>query len=123
MNYLDLLPDDVMKIINRKVKDLDIITRKKEKKEKRIYNKYLLLYERYIRNVKLEHCAKMIIDIKEELGLNFFFKAEPVVDVLYPFINIWIIIDHEVYKMKYYDFFTIKNIKMVKLLNYACFYK
>jgi hypothetical protein len=46
----------------------------------------------------------MIIDIKEELGKDYFFKAEPVVDVLYPFINIWIIIDHEVYKMKYYDF-------------------
>ena len=39
MNFLDLLPDDVMKIINRKVKDLDIITRKKERKEKKIYNK------------------------------------------------------------------------------------
>ena len=36
MNFLDLLPDDVMKIINRKVKDLDIITRKKERKEKYI---------------------------------------------------------------------------------------
>jgi hypothetical protein len=65
MNFLDLLPDDVMKIINRKVKDLDIITRKKERKEKKIYNKYLLLYKKYIRNVKLEHCAKMIIDIKK----------------------------------------------------------
>ena len=74
MNFLDLLPDDVMKIINRKVKDLDIITRKKERKEKKIYNKYLLLYKKYIRNVKLEHCAKMIIDIKKELGKDFFFK-------------------------------------------------
>ena len=122
MNFLDLLPDDVMKIINRKVKDLEIITRKKERKETKIYNKYLLLYKKYIRNVKLEHCAKMIIDIKKELGKDFFFQAEPVVDVLYPFIKVWIIIDYEVYVMKYYDFFTIKNIKMVHLLNYAHFY-
>ena len=28
MNYLDLLPDDVMKIINRKVHDLQINTEK-----------------------------------------------------------------------------------------------
>ena len=33
MNYLDLLPDDVMKIINRKVQDAQIIKRKTERKE------------------------------------------------------------------------------------------
>ena len=33
MNYLDLLPDDVMKIINRKVQDLQIKQRKIERKE------------------------------------------------------------------------------------------
>ena len=47
MNFLDLLPDDVMKIINRKVKDLDIITRKKERKEK----KYIINICYYIRNI------------------------------------------------------------------------
>ena len=46
----------------------------------------------------------MIIDIKKELGKDFFFQAEPVVDVLYPYINIWIINDYEVYKMRYYVF-------------------
>ena len=30
MNYLNLLPDDVMKIINRKVQDLQIIKRRTE---------------------------------------------------------------------------------------------
>ena len=123
MNYLDLLPDDVMKIINKKVADLHKIARKKERKEKRILNKYVLLYETYVRNVKLEHCKKMIEDIKKELGKDFFLNAEPVVDVRYPFINVWIVFDREVYIMKYYDFFTIKNIKMVKLLNYAQFYE
>ena len=34
MNFLDLLHDDVMKIINRKVEDLHIISRRKEKKKK-----------------------------------------------------------------------------------------
>ena len=33
MNYLNLLPDDVMKIINRKVQDLQIIKRRTERKE------------------------------------------------------------------------------------------
>ena len=32
MNYLDLLPVDVMKIINRKLHDLQIIRRKTERK-------------------------------------------------------------------------------------------
>ena len=35
MNYLDILPNDVMKIINRKVQDLHIIERRKERKENR----------------------------------------------------------------------------------------
>ena len=33
MNYLDILPNDVMKIINRKVQDAQIIKRKLERKE------------------------------------------------------------------------------------------
>ena len=32
MNYLDLLPNDVIKIINRKVEDLRIISRRNERK-------------------------------------------------------------------------------------------
>ena len=62
MNYLDLLPVDVMKIINRKVHDLQIKHRKIERIEnqrkmieqkriadnkKRIYNKYV----NYINNM------------------------------------------------------------------------
>ena len=33
MNYLDLLPCDVIKIINRKVQDAQIIKRRTERKE------------------------------------------------------------------------------------------
>ena len=39
MNYLDLLPCDVIKIINRKVQDLHIIERRKERKENRKMNR------------------------------------------------------------------------------------
>ena len=62
MNYLDLLPDDVMKNINRKLHDLQIKHRNIERKEnqrkmieqqqiavnkKRIYNKFVRLYEQH----------------------------------------------------------------------------
>ena len=33
MNYLDVLPDDIMKIINKKVRDSKIAERKKQKKK------------------------------------------------------------------------------------------
>ena len=39
MNFLDLLPVDVMKIINRKVQDSHIIERRKERKENRKINR------------------------------------------------------------------------------------
>ena len=39
MNYLDLLPNDITKIINRKVQDLHIIDRRKERKENRKMNR------------------------------------------------------------------------------------
>jgi hypothetical protein len=39
MNYLDLLPNDITKIINRKVQDLHIIERRKERKENRKMNR------------------------------------------------------------------------------------
>jgi hypothetical protein len=38
MNYLDLLPNDVMKIINRKVEDLRIISRRNERYKNREIN-------------------------------------------------------------------------------------
>ena len=41
MNYLDILPNDVMKIINRKVQDLHIIERRIKRKENRKRNREL----------------------------------------------------------------------------------
>ena len=83
MNYLDLLPDDVMKIINRKVQDLHIIERRKERKENRkinrekkqianrkryIYNKYVKLYQNYVKNQKWEYCCDLVAFMKKEFG-------------------------------------------------------
>ncbi len=39
MNYLDILPNDVMKFINRKLQDLHIIERRKKRKENRKMNR------------------------------------------------------------------------------------
>ena len=55
MNYLDLLPDDVIKIINRKVHDLQIKHRKIERKEnkrkmkeqKRIADRRRMIFEKF----------------------------------------------------------------------------
>ncbi len=69
MNYLDLLPDDVMKIINRKVQELQIIQRSTDRKEnkriqrekkqiadnkRKVYMKYVHLYKshEYLKEIK-----------------------------------------------------------------------
>ncbi len=64
MNYLDLLPTDLTKIINRKVQDLHIIERRKERKEnrkmnreqKRKANRKRFIYEKYVNLYK--ECIK-----------------------------------------------------------------
>ena len=63
MNYLDILPNDVMKIINRKVQDAQIIKRRTERKgnkkiqgekkliadnKKMIYSKFVYLYQKHL---------------------------------------------------------------------------
>ena len=81
MNYLDLLPCDVIKIINRKVQDLHIIERRKERKENRkmnreqeqkanrrryIYNKYVNLYQKYEKIQSWEYCYELVAMMKKE---------------------------------------------------------
>ena len=83
MNYLDLLPDDVMKIINRKVHDLQIKHRKIERIENKIkmtlqkqianrkryiYNKYVKLYQNYVKHQKWEYCCDLVAMMKKEFG-------------------------------------------------------
>ena len=97
MNYLDLLPDDITKIINRKVHDLQIKHRKIERKEnqrkmieqkriadnkKRIHNKFVRLYEQYVLNQKWEYCNDLVAMMKKEFGSDYlksdiFLEDEP----------------------------------------------
>ena len=82
MNYLDLLPNDVMKIINRKVQDAHIIKRRIERKQNRImnrdqkniaehkryiYEKFAILYNKYIINKKIKNTQKELI-----ININIF---------------------------------------------------
>ena len=83
MNYLDILPNDVMKIINRKVQDAQIIERRTERKENkriqrekkqiadnknRIYSKFVYLYERhlFLEELKEKKRLKQLEEIEEE---------------------------------------------------------
>ena len=97
MNYLDLLPDDVMKIINRKVHDLQIKHRKIERKENQrkmieqkrianrkryIYEQYVRLYQNYVFNQKWEYCCDLVAMMKKEFGSDYlrseiFIEDEP----------------------------------------------
>ena len=89
MNYLDLLPVDVMKIINRKVHDLQIKHRKIERIENKtrmilqkiianrkryIYEKYVNLYKQYVRNKKWEYCCDLVAMMKKEFGKNHLYS-------------------------------------------------
>ena len=89
MNYLDLLPNDITKIINRKVQDLHIIQRRKERKENRkinsekkqiadnkkfIYEKYVNLYKQYVRNKKWEYCCDLVAMMKKEFGKDHLYS-------------------------------------------------
>jgi len=82
MNYLDLLPEDLTKIINRKAQDLHIIERRKERKENRkinrekkqianrkryIYEKHVYLYKQYVMNQKWEYCCDLVAMMKKKL--------------------------------------------------------
>ena len=89
MNYLDLLPNDITKIINRKVQDLHIIERRKERKENRkmnreqeqkanrkryIYGKYVYLYKQYVMNQKWEYCCDLVAMMKKEFGKDHLYS-------------------------------------------------
>ena len=83
MNYLDILPNDVMKIINRKVQDAQIIKRRTERKENKriqrekkqiadnknsIYSKFVYLYERhlFLEELKEKKRLRKLEEIEEE---------------------------------------------------------
>ena len=83
MNYLDLLPNDITKVINRKVQDLHIIERRAAQKENRKMNreqklkahrkiqiceKHVILHTSYVKNQKLEYCCDLVAMMKKEFG-------------------------------------------------------
>ena len=61
MNYLDILPNDVMKIINRKVQDAQIIKRRTERKE----NKRLQREKKQIADNKIGYTQNLYIYMKD----------------------------------------------------------
>ena len=86
MNYLDLLHDDVMKIINRKVHDIQIKHRKIERIENKmkmilqkqianrkryIYEQYVRLYQNYVFNQKWNYCCDLKAMMKKEFGSDY----------------------------------------------------
>ena len=89
MNYLDILPNDVMKIINRKVQDAQIIKRRIERKEnkriqreknrisdnkKMIYSKFVFLYQKhlFLEEKKEEKRLRNLQRIEEEKYIKKF---------------------------------------------------
>jgi len=114
MIYLDLLPNDIMKIINRKVEDLHIIERRKERKQNRkinrlqnliakrrrfIYEKYVRLYRAFVKNQKWEYCCDLVAKMKKEFGRDHLF-SEIFIDEDEPYIISTINYNNETYKIK-----------------------
>jgi hypothetical protein len=89
MNHLDLLPNDITKIIDRKVQDLHIIQRRKERKKieklnreqkqkanrKRfIYEKHVNLYKKYVKYQKWNYCCDLVAMMKKEFGKDHLYS-------------------------------------------------
>ena len=120
MNYLDLLPNDVMKIVNRKVEDLRIISRRNERnknreinieqkitadRKRRISNKYALLYHLYKTNKQYEYCNKMNEAMKKELG-DYYLKTDICIENNYQYIIVYFIKLGELFRIIVYDLDT-----------------
>ena len=120
MNYLDLLPNDVMKIINRKVEDLRIISRRNERnknreiniqqkitadRKRRISNKYALLYHLDKRNKQYEYCNKLKEAMKKELG-DYYLKTDICIENNDQYIIVYFIKLGELFRIIVYDLDT-----------------
>jgi hypothetical protein len=131
MNYLDLLPNDVMKIINRKVEDLRIISRRNERnknreiniqqkitadRKRRISNKYALLYHLYKRNKQYEYCNKMNEAMKKELG-DYYLKTDICIENNYQYIIVYFIKLGELFRIIVYDLDTEAEIEHMHNFN------
>ena len=117
MNYLDLLPYDVMKIINRKVEDLRIISRRNKRnknreiniqqkitadRKRRISNKYALFYHLYKRNKQYEYCNKLNEAMKKEIG-DYYLKTDICIENNNQYIIVYFIKLGELFRIIVYD--------------------
>ena len=131
MNYLDLLPNDVMKIINRKVEDLRIISRRNERyknreiniqqkitadRKRRISNKYALLYHLYKRNKQYEYCNKLNESMKKELG-DYYLKTDICIENNDQYIIVYFLKLGELFRIIVYDLDTEAEIE--HMLNFT----
>ena len=115
MNYLDILSNDVMKIINRKVQDLHIIERRIKRKENRkrnreleeiadrkrdISKKYKRLYLIMKTHNQYKYCYKLCDEIKEKYGNNLL-QTELNIGYENPFVIATILIDGKIIITKF----------------------
>ena len=115
MNYLDILPNDVMKIINRKVQDLRIIESRIKRKENRkknrelkeiadrkryISQKYTRLYLSMKTRNQYKYCYKLCDEIKEKYGNNLL-QTELNIGYENPFVIATILIDGKIIITKF----------------------
>ena len=126
MNYLELLPDDVMKIINRKVQDAHIIKRRIERKQNRkinreqkrigehkryLYEQFARLYNKYIEyqqnkeysqrvDEHYEFTQRLYKNIREKYGITLLHSEECIGDDE-PYIIATLCIDGKIQNIKF----------------------
>jgi hypothetical protein len=126
MNYLDLLPNDVMKIINREIQNAHIIKRRIERKQNRImnreqkktadrkrhlYEQFARLYNKYIVYQQNKEYSKRVDDhykitqrlykeIREKYG-TMLLHSEECIGGDEPYIITTLCIDGKIQKIKF----------------------
>ena len=115
MNYLDVLPDDVKRIIDRKLKEAYIIERRIKRKENRKQNrelkeiadrkrdisqKYTRLYLSMKTHNQYKYCYKLCDEIKEKYGNNLL-QTELNIGYENPFVIATILIDGKIIITKF----------------------
>ena len=115
MNYLDVLPDDVKRIIDTKLKEAYIIERRIKRKENRkrkrelkeiadrkrdISKKYIRLYLSMKTRNEYEYCYKLCDEIKEKYGNNLL-QTELNIGYENPFVIATILIDGKIIITKF----------------------
>ena len=120
-----------MKIINRKVEDLRIISRRNERnknreiniqqkitadRKRRISNKYALLYHLYKRNKQYEYCNKLKEAMKKELG-DYYLKTDICIENNNQYIIVYFIKLGELFRIIVYDLDTEAEIEHMNNFN------